>query len=197
MAYCPNCGEQSNGTSKFCKKCGAPMTAQETADKQPTAAEEAPKITESRPATPVGQTISGIHVSSKFVKWPSNLINISYIERISTTIPKAPFPKLALLLLLVGIALFFFMLPLGIIVLIAAIAWIVFWAYKNLTAPKGISFYLNSGRVISIFLSDHSVVDGIASSVRRAIDGEKVEYHVEMKNVKTNDLMSRLNLFGD
>lgn len=199
MAYCPNCGEESNDSSKFCKKCGTSLIVQETVAETKTTVQEAPapKITEARPATPVGQTISGIHVSSKFVKWPSNLINISYIERVSTSIPKTPFPKLSLLLLLIGIALLFSMPPLGAVVAIAAVAWIFFWAYKNATAPKGITFYLNSGGVTSIFLSDHNVADGIASSIRRAIDGEDVEYHVDVKSVQTRDLMSRVGLFGN
>lgn len=200
MANCPKCGTENKDSAKFCIKCGETLTVAAVTQEVPVqASTPTPQYIPQPAATAASGASSSIHVTSKFVRWGENVLNIPYVERLSTSIPSVPFPKMSILLLVLGIILIA-VLPMlfivGILALIAAIIWIVLWAVKKVNAPKGVSFFLNSGSRVDIFLDDHNVVNGICSAVQSAMNGESVDFQANVSNVKTSTIAQAFSLFN-
>lgn len=181
---CPTCGAMNEGQARFCKKCGKAL-AQAAPAQKAAAPSGAGGIAggisgvlasgDSSHLSKPGQLNAGaLEVCAKTVKFGDNVIASKHIEYVSTHVPKPSFPKLALLILIAGIILFFVMPPAAAICLVAALVWIGWWVFKLMTVKKGVTFYLNSGRSITIFFSDHAFADKLVDAAGKALAGEEI-----------------------
>lgn len=175
MTYCSACGFQNDDTAKFCKKCGESLGSAATASASVSSA----ATSSAAPVQPAQTAASVVTISGGIVSWPSTFIVQSYIEKVTTHVPLPKFPKPALLLLLLAIVCMIpqlakTLMPVGFILLLVAVAWIVYWVYKRMTAPKGITIYLNSGDKNTIYLRDHTEANRIVDAIRDSLTGEQV-----------------------
>ena len=181
---CPTCGAMNEGQAKFCKKCGKALAQAEPVQKA-AALSGTGGITGgisgafagggSLHISKPGQLKAGaLEVRDKIVRFGDSVMAAKHIEYVSTHVPKPSFPKLALLILIASIILFFVMPPAGAICLVVALVWIGWWRFELMTVKKGVTFYLNSGRSITIFFSDHAFADELVDAVGKALAEEEV-----------------------
>lgn len=195
---CPACGAVNEGQAKFCKKCGHALA--QAAPAQKVAVDPAQGATAASGLAGAAGGITGalaaagtlssgragkkkdgtLEVHDKVVRFDDSVIAAKHIEFVSSHIPKPPLPKLALLLLLVSIVLFFIMLPIGVVCLVASCAWLGSWAIKRVNPVKGITFYLNSMRSITIYFSDHALADQLLDALEAALSEGAVDMSFEL-----------------
>lgn len=172
---CPACGAVNEGQAKFCKKCGKALDASAAAPVSSAATSSIGIGGATVQISRSGQLKAGaLEVCAKTIKFGDNVVASKHIEYVSTHVPKPSFPKLALLILIASIILFFVMPPAGAICLVVALVWIGWWVFKLMTVKKGVTFYLNSGRSITIFFSDHAFADKLVDAVGKALAEEEI-----------------------
>lgn len=193
---CVSCGALNEGKAKFCKKCGNPLdSSTEGASAGACSGKGAGE--EKRTSENQGQSLAvprlsfnhkrdcglkagQLEIHGKVISYAGMLLSIDNIEKVTTYVPQPPFPKLALLVFLAGIVALFTMLPAGIVLLLAAIAWIGWWLYKRSMAPKGVALFMVSGSCMIIHFADHDLASKMMDVLEAAISNENVELCLEL-----------------
>lgn len=201
--YCNACGAENQDAAKFCKKCGkeiaapAPASSAPTAKQPPASAPASSMSVNVAKAAPSSSTIktSLLEIRGKLVNCCGMFMAVDNIERVTTQVPKPPFPKGSLLLILLGLVLCF-VIPmafiLGILCIVGGIGWICWWAYKRFTAPKGVTIHMVSGYFITIHYADHALADQVMSALGAAISQENIEISIELPSNAARDVSGSL-----
>lgn len=151
------------------------------------------------------------------VEWGNTTLQLSNISSLSTYkyVEQIPFPKISLLLLLIG--LLFISLPsylnisvIGYLVLAISIGWIFLWWYKKNNPDKTLALHImmNSGAVYSIGFNQAKFLQEALERFTNIIDAggthgvpvianivnNRFEDKVSINNVKNNTVGGNINL---
>ena len=130
-----------------------------------------------------------IEIEKKVIKVGGKVISINNISEVSSFVPKPKFPVWAIVVILIGLAMFSIrgMMMVGIIALAVGAAGIVYYYYACSSQPKGVVIKTNSGSTTTLSFSDHELAEGIVSAIEKSMQTESVSQIFNLPDATINN----------